>query len=136
MNAYAKPLPAIDDDNRPYWEGLKARELRLPHCTSCGTIRFQPFRHCPKCGSEETAWTALSGRGRIWSRCAFHQVYFEGFRDEVPYNVAVVELEEGPRLYSNIVGRDYDAIAIGQPVEAVFEDATPDVTLLKFRVVD
>jgi uncharacterized OB-fold protein len=134
MTEYTKPLPVIDDANRPYWEALKRHELRLPRCGACGHVRFQPYRYCPKCGSDEMHWQTLSGRGRIWAACVFHQVYFEGFRAEVPYNVVLVELEEGPRVYSNLVGvssvRD---VPIGTPVQAEFDDVTADVTLLKFR---
>lgn len=136
MSDYAKPLPRIDDRNKPYWDSLKKHELRLARCTSCDTLRYVPYRQCPRCGSEDVEWARMSGRGTIWSRGFFHQVYFEGFRNEVPYNVAVVELEEGVRLYTNIVEAPNEAIEIGRPVEAVFSDVTPEVTLLKFRLVD
>ncbi|MCP8938762.1 Zn-ribbon domain-containing OB-fold protein [Alsobacter sp. SYSU M60028] len=134
--AYRKPLPVVDSRNRPYWEALRRHELRLPRCAACGTLRFAPFRHCPACGSEDTEWPQLSGRGTIWSRAIFHQVYFEGFRDEAPYNVVLVQLDEGVKLYSNIVGADNAEIRIGRRVEACFDDVTPEVTLLKFRLVD
>lgn len=136
MNAYSKPLPAIDEHNRPYWEGLKARKVVLPRCKTCGHVRFQPSRYCPDCGSNESEWTELAGSGRIWARCAFHRVYFEGFRDEVPYNVVLVELDGGPRVYSNLVGVDDPwSVPVGASVEAVFDDVTEEVTLLKFRPV-
>jgi hypothetical protein len=135
MTAYPKPLPAISDANRPYWDALRRRELRLLRCASCARLRVYPFRYCPHCGHEQAEWTALSGRGTIWSVGIFHQIYFEGFRAEAPYAVVVVELDEGPRVYSNIVGTSAHAIRIGDRVEAVFEDVTAEVTLLKFRIV-
>jgi uncharacterized OB-fold protein len=134
MSEYTKPLPRIDDANRPYWDALRRHELRMLSCSACGHLRYYPFRHCPRCGSEEGEWLRLSGKGVVWSVGIFHQVYFEGFRPEVPYNVVVVQLEEGPRVYSNIVGTPNAEIGIGDSVEAVFEEATPEVTLLKFRI--
>jgi uncharacterized OB-fold protein len=71
----------------------------------------------------------------VWTKTIFHQVYFPGFRDEVPYNVVMIALDEGPRLYSNVVGTPNDEIRIGDRVEAVFDDVTSEVTLLKFRIV-
>lgn len=133
MSEYLKPLPLVTDRNRPYWDGLRAREIRLPRCRACGTLRVSPHRFCPQCGAPEHDWDLLSGRGTIWSRCVFHQVYFAGFRDEVPYNVAVIALEEGVRLYSNVLADNAD-VRIGRGVEAVFDDVTPDITLLKFRL--
>jgi uncharacterized OB-fold protein len=134
MTPYKKPLPAINDHNRPYWDALKNRRLDLLKCTKCGSLRTLPHRYCPKCGNDAAEWTTVSGRGTVWSIGIFHQVYFEGFRDEVPYNVAVIELDEGPRIYSNIVGTPNGDIRIGDRVEAVFDGVTPDVTLLKFRI--
>ncbi len=135
MTAYAKPLPAISDANRPYWDALKQHELKLLRCDSCGELRYYPFRSCPVCGHDKATWTPLSGRGTVWTKTIFHQVYFPGFRDEVPYNVVMIALDEGPRLYSNVVGTPNDEIRIGDRVEAVFDDVTSEVTLLKFRIV-
>ena len=134
MSDYAKPLPKIDDSNRQFWEGLRRREVRFLQCGACGYLRFYPFRHCPRCGSEQGEWTPVSGTGTIWSLGIFHQVYFEGFRPEIPYNVVIVELDAGPRLYSNIVDAPNEAIRIGARVEPVFSDVTPEITLLKFRL--
>ena len=132
---YSKPLPQIDERNRPYWDGLREGQLRLPRCEDCGKLRYTPYRLCPSCGSERTSWARLSGKGTVWSACRFHQVYFEGFRAETPYSVVLVELDEGVKVYSNLVGNPSLA-EVGQRVEAVFEPATAEVTLLKFRPVD
>jgi len=135
MSAYSKPLPDINDANRPFWEALRRRELRLLRCDSCGELRLHPFRRCPHCSHEKATWTTLSGKGKVWTKTVFHQLYFEGFRNDVPYNVVVIEMDEGPRLYSNIVGTDNTDIRIGDRVEACFDDVTPDVTLLKFSII-
>jgi uncharacterized protein len=130
---YQKPLPAISSLNRPFWEGLKHRELRLQKCKGCGKVWYPPSPLCPSCWSREFTWTRLSGRGRVSSWVVFHQSYFRGFDNELPYNVAEVELEEGPRLLTNLIGIANDQLRAELPVEVVFEDATEEVTLAKFK---
>jgi uncharacterized OB-fold protein len=133
MSGYHKPLPVIDEHSAPFWRAARERELKLPKCTSCGALRthFEPW--CAECGSEAFEWVRLSGRGKVWSHCNFHKAYFAGFKEEVPYNVSIVELDEGPHLYTNLVGIEYSEIHIGMPVRAHFDDVTPEVTLIKFK---
>ena len=130
---YQKPLPAISSLNQQYWEALRKRELKLPKCDRCGKIWHPPSPLCPACWSREFTWTRLSGRGRVTSWVVFHQSYFRSFEGEIPYNVAEVELEEGPRLLTNLVGISSDAIRAAMPVEIVFDDVTAEVTLAKFK---
>jgi len=94
-------------------------------------VQFE--RWCPKCGSRDMHWARLSGRGTVWSHCTFHRKYFPEFEADLPYNVALVELEEGPRLITNLIDVDRRDIRIGMPVDVVFEDVTPDIALIKFR---
>jgi uncharacterized OB-fold protein len=129
---YQKLLPQIDDQSRPFWEAARAHQLRLPKCDSCGSLRTQFERWCPNCGSQNTSWVQLSGRGKVWSHCTFHRKYFNEFAADLPYQVVLIELEEGPRLISNMVGIAPEEVVIGMPVSAVFEDVTPEVTLVKF----
>lgn len=136
MNAYAKPLPPLDEHNRHFFEAAKAGRLELPRCDHCGSFHtyFEPW--CNKCGHEGVHWEELSGRGRIWANCRFHKAYFKGFEAELPYNVAMVELEEGPRLVTNIVGLangTLEEMPIGMAVEVAFDPVTEDVTLIKFK---
>ena len=133
MTGYKKPLPQLDDANSPFWQAAKAHELKLQKCEDCGTLRFPASRHCASCGGQRGNWTAVSGRGIVESWCRFHQVYFEGFADEVPYTVIMVRLAEGLRFFSNLVDAPDEGIEIGLPVEAVFDDVTPEVTLVKFK---
>lgn len=130
---YSKPLPTIEEGDRPFWEAARRREISVQRCSACGHLRFPPARICPRCRSEQAEWTVLSGRGRVWSFTVFHKCYFPGFADEMPYNVAVVELEEGLRMFTNLTGLENSAIQVGMPVRAEFEDATEEVTLIKFR---
>ena len=133
MAEYKKPLPAISTLNEPYWHGLKRHELKLQYCNDCAKTWYPPSPFCPVCWSRNFAWQKLSGQGKVNSWVVFHQAYFSSFKDDVPYNVAEVELEEGPRLLTNLVAMDYDDIIIDMPVEIVFDDVTEDVTLAKFR---
>jgi len=130
---YTKPVPNIDDNNRPHWEGAREGKLNVQRCLSCGTHRYPPARWCFHCLSEETEWVTVSGKGTIWSWCVFHKAYFKGFEADIPYPVVLVELDEGPRLYSNLVGIPKEDIRIGMRVRAVFEPATPELTLVKFE---
>jgi len=130
---YKKPLPRIDEESRGYFEALTRHELYVQRCRSCGTKRFYPRAVCPVCLSDATEWLRASGRGTVYSFTVTHQNQAPGFRDELPYVLAIVELAEGLRLMTNIVGCPPDAVHIGMPVEVVFEDVTPEVTLPKFK---
>jgi uncharacterized OB-fold protein len=133
MSFYVKPLPKVDETNAPHWQGAKARELRVQKCSDCGRLRYPPARHCASCLSEKSAWVALSGKGEVWSHCAFHRAYFKGFEQELPYTVVLVKLDEGPLLYSNLADVPREGVRIGMRVRAAFEDVTADVTLIKFK---
>lgn len=132
---YTKPLPAIDNWNRPFWEGARANKLTMQACEPCGHVFFPPGPVCPKCLSDKLKWRELSGRGKVKSWVVFHQLYYKGFADELPYNVTLVELEEGPHLMTNIVGIANEDIRSEMPVEVVFERATDEITIPKFKAV-
>jgi len=131
-----RPLPEITDQNRSFWESARAGRLKLQRCRDCGRWRYPPAHHCYWCLSEEADWEPVSGRGTVYSFVVFHQAFHPAFKDRLPYNVAVVELVEGPRLVTNIVGCRNDEIYVGMPVEAVYEPLTEEVTLVKFRPVE
>jgi uncharacterized OB-fold protein len=133
MSEYRKPVPVPSAESRPYWEGVRRHELRMPVCAACDHTWFPPTHLCPRCGSADIAWKTCSGRGTVFSYVVFHRAYHPGFAGEVPYAVALVELEEGPRLLSNIVGIAPDRVACGMPVQVTFEDVAEDVTLPKFE---
>ena len=131
---YTKPLPTLTDDNRPFWDACREKRLSMQQCDGCGHIRF-PINHiCPRCLSEKFHWQTLSGRGTVFSYIVFHQVYNKAFAQDVPYNVALVQLEEGPRIYSNVVGVPNDAVKVGDALEVIFDAVTPDITLPRFRL--
>jgi uncharacterized OB-fold protein len=128
---YSKPLPVRDAENAPYYDALQRHELRLQRCPN-GHFRYPVSPVCPDCLSPEFSWELVSGRGTVYSFIVVHQVYDPGFKDEVPYNVAVVELAEGPRLVTNIVGCRNEDVRVGMAVAVRYEDATPEFTLVKF----
>ena len=131
--SYRKPLPRIDEESRGWWEALARHELFLQRCRGCGTLRFYPRALCPACLSDATEWLRASGRGTVYSFTVTHQNQAPGFREELPYVLAIVELAEGVRLMTNITGCPPEGVRIGMPVEVVFDDMTPEITLPKFR---
>lgn len=134
-NLPAKPLPLRTADNAPFIDGLRERKIRLQRCTGCAKLRYPAVRQCPACLAEPHSWVEVSGRGRVYSFIIVHQVYQAAFEADVPYNVAVVELDEGPRMITNLVGCDNDAIRIGLSVEPEFVNVDDEHTVLKFRLL-
>lgn len=128
----AKPLPRPAPESAPYWEAAKNHRLEIPHCNACGHYWFPPSRSCPNCLASDFAWTQVSGNGKVFSFVTFHRVYHPAWEGEVPYVVALIELDEGPRLLSNIVGIEPDKVRCEMPVKVVFEDVAKDVALPKF----
>ena len=132
---YRKPLPRVDEESRGFWEAAARHELCFQHCRGCGTKRFYPRALCTVCLSSATEWVRASGRGRIYSFTVTHQNQAPGFREELPYVLAIVELDEGIRMMTNIVGCAPDGVRVGMAVEVAFEDVTAEITLPKFRPV-
>jgi uncharacterized OB-fold protein len=126
-----RPLPDLAGADAPFWQALRAREVRVQRCGNCGTHRFPAARTCPRCRSEQSAWIAVAPTGVIETWCVFHRAYFDGL--PVPYTVIQVRLDCGVRLFSNPVEVEPAALRIGMAVEAAFDDITPEMTLLKFK---
>ena len=132
---YEKPVPQINKVNRPFWEAAKQHKLVLQKCVKCGHYLYPPGESCRSCLSDELEWVEISGRGIIYSWTVFHHVYHRAFKDEVPYAVVCVELEEGPRINSRLVDYKIEDIKIGLPLMVTFEDVTEEITLPMFRVI-
>lgn len=130
---YAKALPHIDEEMRPWWEAAQRHELYIQKCRDCGDLRFHPRALCTSCMSSKVEWVKCSGRGKIYTFTVTNQNGSAGFRDSLPYVLAWVELEEGVKLLTNIVDCPPDRVKIDMAVEAAFDDVTPEVTLVKFR---
>lgn len=131
--AYNKPLPSLDEANRPFWTAAREGRLALQHCGECGKVRY-PINHvCPSCLSERFEWKPVSGRGTVHASIVFHQVYNQAFAGDVPYNVSLIQLEEGPRMLSNVVGIPPAEVKVGDKVQVVFDPVTPDISIPRFR---
>jgi uncharacterized OB-fold protein len=135
MSNPGKPIPLPDETSRPYWEGAREHVLRIMRCKSCGFFVHYPELVCPRCQSQQVVPVPVSGRGVVHAYTVTHHQGAPGFQDEVPFVVALVELEEQPglRLITNIRGCSAGDVRIGMPVEVVFEEAAPGVTLPQFR---
>jgi hypothetical protein len=130
---YAKPIPRATGELAPFFAAAKQGQLVVQRCASCGLDRFPPREVCSRCWSRDATWAPVSGRGEVYSFYLMHQVYHPGFASEVPYVVVLVQLEDGPRVLSNLVGCTREEIRVGMPVEVTFEDVSEDVALPKFR---
>lgn len=124
--APALPIPPVNADSKPYWEAAAEERLVLQRCAGCGAHRFPPSRICPKCHDDDGAWVEVSGRGRIASFTVMRRAPTPAFAARVPYVLALIDLEEGPRMMANIVGEDALEAAIGDGVEVCFEARGPD----------
>ena len=131
---YAKPLPVADVETRPFWDACREGRLTLQRCTKCGHVRFPPTFYCAKCDSAEHEWIDSAGRGRVFSWIVVrHPVPREVYVADVPYIVALIELDEGVRIASNIVGIEPEKVIANMPVRAIFKPVTADVTLPIFE---
>jgi uncharacterized OB-fold protein len=133
MPEYKKPIPVPSVEAQPYWDGLRDRKLLMPRCDACGKYWFPPSLLCPHCNAMKWTWASTSGHGRIFSYVVYHRVYHPGFADEVPYAVAVIELDEGSRMISNVIGIAPDKLACDMRVEVVYQPITETITLPKFK---
>jgi uncharacterized OB-fold protein len=127
------PRPQPDDDARPFWDYTRTGELRVQRCAACGALRHPPRPMCARCHSLDVEWAPVSGRGTVFSYVVTHQPVHPALADRVPFATVLVELEEGPRLTSNLVDVPPGEITIGMPVEVVFERLDDEVTLPLFR---
>jgi uncharacterized protein len=138
--APGKPIPVPDEASAPFFDGALQGRLMLLQCRACATFSSPlayigvPMRaRCVNCFAGELEWARSSGRATLYSFALMHQLYDEAFADEIPYNIAVVETEEGVRLTSQVVGCRNDRLQIGMPLEVTFERLSDDVAIPKFR---
>ncbi len=132
---YNKPLPnpVNAELTRPFWEAAQRHELVMPRCKTCANLFFYPRESCPNCLSDDLEWVPVSGTGRVYSYTVVYQPANPAFQDEVPYIYAMIQLDEGPRMISNLVQCPIEAAKVDMPVTAIFEDVTPEVSLVKFK---
>jgi uncharacterized OB-fold protein len=131
MSEYLKPLPKPTPTSRPFWEAAKRHELKIQHCGACGKYVYYPRDRCPHCFADQLAWKQVSGRGKVYSYTVVRRASARSFAD-APYVLAIVQLDEGPRLTSNIVAPP-EKVRVEMPVTVFFDDVTPEHTLVKFK---
>ncbi|MGH7933905.1 MAG: Zn-ribbon domain-containing OB-fold protein [Candidatus Binataceae bacterium] len=131
MSEYIKPLPKPSPTSRPFWEAAKRHELTLQRCGGCRALVFYPRERCPQCFSDQLSWERVSGRGKVYSYTVVRRASTRSFAD-APYVLAIVELDEGARMTTNVVAPP-ESVKVGMPVTVVFDDVTPDHTLVKFK---
>jgi uncharacterized protein len=127
-----RPAPIGDADSAPYWTGAHQGRLMVQRCRDCGEAQLYGRAHCRRCRGA-VVWEEASGRGTVYSFTVIRQNYVRPFRDLVPYVVALVDLEEGPRVMTNIVGCEPEAVRIGMPVTARFEPVSDDAGIALFE---
>jgi uncharacterized OB-fold protein len=133
--SYNKPVPSIDPDSQPYWEGAKDGRLMIQRCNATGQTFLYSRQLVPGVVESEVEWIEASGRGTIYSFTVARRPAGAAFQGDCPYVIVSVELEEGARVMSNLVTDDPDSVAIGQPVEVVFDAVSDELTIPKFRRV-
>jgi uncharacterized OB-fold protein len=129
----ARPVPVADEESAAFFEGMARGVLMLQRCRACGAWHFPVRELCAECLSTDLEWAESSGRGTVHTFGVMHRVYHPAFASEVPYNLAVVEFGEGPRMSAAVTGVAHEAIRVGMPVEVTFEEVAPGLLLPKFR---
>ena len=135
MADYKKPLPMPDPVTQPFWDSTKAHAMKVQRCNDTGKYFFYPRGLSPFTLSDNTSWEPVSGKGTLHAFTIVQNQRQPGFAEEVPYVVAMVELDEGVRMMTNLIGvePDPEQIKIGMTVEVVYEDVTDEITLPKFK---
>ncbi|WP_375256523.1 bifunctional MaoC family dehydratase N-terminal/OB-fold nucleic acid binding domain-containing protein [Streptomyces sp. PKU-EA00015] len=129
--AAERPRPVVNRDNEGFWQGVAAHRLLIQRCGGCGTLRLPWLPGCAACGSPDWDAVAASGAGTVFSYVVMHHPPFPAF--DPPYAVGLIELAEGVRFVSNVVGVPYDKVRIGMPVELEFLRVDDDLELPVFR---
>ena len=128
-----RPRPVITPDSEPFWTSAHARALRLPKCLACAEFFFPPAPFCPRCWRDEISWELVAGTGKVFSFVTFQRLYDPSFEDLLPYDVAVIQLDEGPRMLSRLTGTGNPAV--DARVEVVYEELDEHTTLPLFQVI-
>ena len=129
----SQPQPVANADSLPYWNAARERRLVIRKCKACGQLHFMPRYLCPACWSDQLEWVDVAGTGRVHSFTVIRRASDPAFASRIPYVVALIELDEGPRMMANIVGDDALAVAIGDPVKVIFEDRGDGALIPQFQ---
>ena len=136
MTAPRGDLPTIDDDSKPFWDAAKEGRFLVARCGNCGRAHHYPRPFCPFCWSDQVTWEQASGRATLHTHSTVYMNDLAPFRDRLPYVAALVELEEGPRIMTNIVDCAPEDLQIGMPLQVAFRELDDDITAPVFRPAD
>lgn len=132
-----KPMPVPTEISAPFWEGLKAERLLIQQCNQCNDWVFYPRRHCPQCFAHDLSWREVSGGATLYSFTVTRIATLPDFADEMPQMLAVIELDQGVRINSNLVGLDESEVKIGMRLQPVFAEVDAKGNrLLRFTGLD
>jgi uncharacterized OB-fold protein len=131
--SYEKALPEIDEDNAEFFTSCRAHAMKLQRCVECGSHRYYPSAVCPFCQSFGFEWKPVSGNAAVYTFTIVHRPPSDAWAGDVPYVYALVQLEEGPMMPTNIVGCDPEEVRIGMSVKVVYRDVTDEVTIPQFE---
>ena len=127
-------FPDVNDPaTAPFWKGTQEGKVVVQACTKCGYIRWPPGPLCNECLSSDTEWKEISPTGTLWSYAVYHRAMNPRFKDEIPYTVALVELDDGPRMYGRLVA-NIAKVEPGASVRAVFQEIEPGVTVVNWEI--
>ncbi len=135
MNEYTKPVPFPDNVTEKFWAAAREKRLLIQKCNDCGALQFLAQSQCRGCLGEGLEWIEASGRGKVYSYTVVHRAPTARFEEDVPYVVALIDLEEGVRMMSAVVGIEPEAVRVDMPVEVVFDEITSTISLPKFRPI-
>ena len=136
MPEWRKPLPTPSGETKPFWDSCRRGQLLVQRCGQCNEFQFYPRGICAKCWSTDIRWVQSSGKGTVWTFTVTYQNRTPGFAEDVPYVLALVELEEGVRMFTNVVECDPREVKIGMPVEVTFVQANEQITVPYFKPTD
>ncbi|MDZ7830157.1 MAG: Zn-ribbon domain-containing OB-fold protein [Desulfobacterales bacterium] len=133
MNASKKPMPVVSPWAQPFWDGTREEKLMLQKCSDCAKFIFYPRIVCPHCFSDNLEWAQSSGKGTVYSYTVVENNAPSFFQDEMPFVVALIRLQEGVQMMSNIVSCEPSEVYCDMPVEVTFDKVSEEFTLPKFR---
>ena len=129
------PLPVITPESAPFWESCAQGRMRLQRCARCTQFWYPPSSLCPECLSSDWSWTACAGTGSIFTYVIFRRLYHPAFANLLPYVIALVELDEGPRMLSRLVDvEDLSRVRCGLEVTVSYEEVTDNIVLPLFKL--
>jgi len=133
MAAVRFDIPTPDLETQPFWDGCREGRFLVRHCNTCDEDHFYPRPFCPTCWSDDVSWKEASGRATLYTYSIVHQNDLPPFNERVPYVAAVVDLEEGPRVMTNIEGVAHEHLRVGMPLVVDFKPLNDEITIAIFR---